>query len=155
MSLLLSRGVIQPLAVSLIIQTWVRSWFKISELSGTAPIKYQGCRITGQPSINASMAKMPCFSPPSQPINVVMCFRLPIICNQENGSKWLPKCSVGKILLESWAKWDIPQKVMNYFNFSATRRNRSILLFKHKRSLLCGSWILWVCVLWQFSHRSS
>lgn len=93
-----------------IVQSRVKSWFKVSEVSGTAPIICLWCRITGQQPINASLAKMPCFSPLFQLINVVVCFTLPIICNQENRSYWVPKCSVGNILLESWAKWDIPQK---------------------------------------------
>lgn len=93
-----------------IVQSRVKSRFKVSEVSGTAPIICLWCRIIGQQPINASLAKMPCFSPLFQLINVVVCFRLPIICNQENRSNWVPKCSVGNILLESWAKWDIPQK---------------------------------------------
>lgn len=91
-------------------QSKVRSWLKVSEVSGSAPVICLWCRITGRQPINASLAKMPCFSPLFQLINVVVCFRLPIICNQENRSNWVPKCSVGNILLESWAKWDIPQK---------------------------------------------
>lgn len=62
-SLLLPRDVMKPLAVSLPIQTWVKSWLKASEPSGTAAIKHQRCRITGQQSINATMAKIWHFSP--------------------------------------------------------------------------------------------
>lgn len=40
------------------VQSQVKSWFKVSEVSGTAPVKCLWCRITGQPSINASLAKM-------------------------------------------------------------------------------------------------
>lgn len=91
-SLLLTKGVKQPLAVSWIIQTQVMSWFTVSEVSGTVPFKCQRCRSTGLPPINASVNKMLCFSPPSQPLNAAMCSRLPVVCNEENGSNWLPLC---------------------------------------------------------------